>query len=123
MSIRAAVSAKSLNSFAQSVISLNFANARGDNQIKARTFEVPGAGGFLLSEAAVGIEGIYSVDQEIAVFRDEQELAEKIRHFLSHPAERDAITALGASKDAVTGIGPIAPALNRQAVVFTLPGL
>jgi hypothetical protein len=34
-----------------------------------------------------------------------------------------AITALGASKDAVTGIGPIAPALNRQAVVFTLPRL
>jgi len=79
----------------QSVISLNFANARGDNQIKARTFEVPGAGGFLLSEAAVGIEGIYSVDQEIAVFRDEQELAEKIRHFLWHPAERDAIARAG----------------------------
>jgi hypothetical protein len=34
-----------------------------------------------------------------------------------------AITALGVSKDAVTGIGPIAPALNRQAVVFTLPRL
>ena len=34
-----------------------------------------------------------------------------------------AITALGASKDAVTGIGPIAPALNRQAVVYTLPRL
>jgi hypothetical protein len=34
-----------------------------------------------------------------------------------------AITALGVSKDSVTGIGPIAPALNRQAVVFTLPRL
>ena len=34
-----------------------------------------------------------------------------------------AITALGVSKDAVTGIGPVAPALSRQAAVFTLPGL
>lgn len=34
-----------------------------------------------------------------------------------------AITALGGSKDAVTGIGPVAPALSRQAAVFTLPGL
>jgi hypothetical protein len=34
-----------------------------------------------------------------------------------------AITALGVSKDAVIGIGPVAPALTRQAAVFTLPGL
>jgi hypothetical protein len=33
------------------------------------------------------------------------------------------ITALAVSKDAVTGIGPVAPALSRQAAVFTLPGL
>ena len=34
-----------------------------------------------------------------------------------------AITALAVSKDAVTAIGPVAPALSRQAAVFTLPGL
>jgi hypothetical protein len=37
--------------------------------------------------------------------------------------ETPAITALAVSKDAVTGIGPVAPALSRQAAVFTLPGL
>jgi len=31
------------------------------------------------------------------------------------------ITALAVSEDAVTGIGPVAPALSRQAAVFTLP--
>jgi hypothetical protein len=31
------------------------------------------------------------------------------------------ITALGISEDAVTGIGPVAPALSQQAAVFTLP--
>ncbi len=77
------------------MISLNFANARGDNQIKARTFEVPGAGGFLLSESADGIEKFYAVDKEIAVFRGDAELSEKVRHFLAHPAERDAIARAG----------------------------
>jgi hypothetical protein len=33
------------------------------------------------------------------------------------------ITALGLSEGAVTGIGPVAPALSRQAAVFTLPAL
>jgi hypothetical protein len=32
-----------------------------------------------------------------------------------------AITALGVSEDSVTGIGPVAPAVSRQAAVFTLP--
>jgi hypothetical protein len=31
------------------------------------------------------------------------------------------ITALGPSSDAVTGVGPLAPAANDQAVIFTLP--
>ena len=31
------------------------------------------------------------------------------------------ITALAVSEDAVTGIGPVAPALSQQAAVFTLP--
>jgi hypothetical protein len=31
------------------------------------------------------------------------------------------ITVLGISEDAVTGIGPVAPALSRQAAVFSLP--
>ncbi|MGD0246196.1 MAG: hypothetical protein ABSB59_38520 [Streptosporangiaceae bacterium] len=31
------------------------------------------------------------------------------------------VTALAVSQEAVTGIGPVAPALNRQVAVFTLP--
>ncbi len=35
--------------------------------------------------------------------------------------ETPEITALGVTRDAVTGIGPVAPALSRRAAVFTLP--
>lgn len=79
-----------------SVISLNFANSRGrQNQIKARTFEVPGAGGFLLTESAPHLENWYVPDREIAVYQSDQELAEKIKFYLSHPDTRDRIAAAG----------------------------
>jgi spore maturation protein CgeB len=87
-----------------SVISLNFANSpwvwdgilpRQVNQIKARTFEVPGAGGFLLTEWANGLECYYTPGHEIGVFHNLEELADKIRHYLAYPAERDAIAWAG----------------------------
>ena len=83
-----------------SVISLNFTNSgmswRGralkqNSQLKARTFEVPGAGGFLLSERCEGIEACYVPGKEIEVYDTVDELVEKIRYYLSHPGERDAI--------------------------------
>lgn len=72
-----------------SVISLNFANSQGDNQIKARVFEVPGAGGFLLTEHAPGIERYYDVGGEIDTFTDMAELARKIESYLADPSRRD----------------------------------
>ena len=79
----------------KSIINLNFANSRGQNQIKARTFEVPGAGGFLLTEYAPGLEKFYSIGNEIDVFFREEELVEKINYYLSHPDKRDTIAGAG----------------------------
>jgi len=79
----------------ESVISLNFANSQGENQIKARTFEVPGAGGFLLTEAVRSLEAFYEPGREIAVYKVFDELVTKIRYYLSHPHERDAIARAG----------------------------
>lgn len=76
-----------------SVISLNFSKGLygGPNQIKARTFEVPGAGGFLLTENAPGLERWYSPNDEIGVWNDIDELASRIRFYLSNPVDRDAM--------------------------------
>jgi spore maturation protein CgeB len=80
----------------ESVISLNFANAyKGPNQVKARTFEVPGSGGFLLTEYALGLEHCYIFDEEIAVFFSVEDLAEKIKYFLEYPEKRDVIAQAG----------------------------
>ncbi|AFY32515.1 glycosyltransferase [Calothrix sp. PCC 7507] len=79
----------------ESVISLNFANSIGENQIKARTFEVPGAGGFLVTEYTPGLEKHYTLGKEIEVFHNIPELVKKIKYFLEHPQERDAVAWAG----------------------------
>lgn len=88
----------------ESVVSLNFGDSgvhfRGlvpyrSRQIKARVFEVPGAGGLLLTEPAEGIERFFAVGKEIELFRDADELAERIRYFRDHPEARDAVARAG----------------------------
>jgi spore maturation protein CgeB len=79
----------------ESIINLNFANSRGLNQIKARIFEVLGAGGFLLTESAPGIERYYLPDKEIVIFNGVRDLVEKIKYFLSHLDQRDQIAIAG----------------------------
>jgi spore maturation protein CgeB len=88
----------------ESVVSLNFGDSglhvRGlrlyrSRQIKARVFEVPGAGGFLLTQAADGLERFYHDGNEITVFGDANELAAKIRYYLEHLDERDRIAIAG----------------------------
>lgn len=87
-----------------SVISLNFADSglhlRGvlpyrSRQLKARVFEVPGAGGFLLTEASAELARYYDLEREVATFTSAGELAARIRHFLAHPTERDRIAQAG----------------------------
>ncbi len=68
---------------------------RPQPQIKGRNFEIPGFGGFLLTEYAEGIEECFVPDKEIAVFRSVDELREKIRYFLDHEDEREAVRQAG----------------------------
>jgi len=64
-------------------------------QIKARTFEVPGCGGFLLTQAAENVSEYFEPGREIATFNDTDELIAKIRHYLSHESERAAVAERG----------------------------
>ena len=87
-----------------SVISLNFADSgihwRGlvpyrSRQIKARVFEVPGAGGLLLTQPADQLDRYYRLGEEMVVFDSAGQLLERMRHFLAHPDERDRIAVAG----------------------------
>jgi len=87
-----------------SAVSLNFGDSgvvwegwfpARSRQIKARVFEVPGSGGFMLTEPAQDLERYFLPGKEIETFASREELAGKIRHYLDHPAERDAIAMAG----------------------------
>jgi spore maturation protein CgeB len=88
----------------ESIICLNFSDSgfvmpgflpRRNRQVKARIFEVTGAGSFLMTENAEDIDRFFVPDSEIVVFHDIIELADKIKFFLSHPDERDRIAWAG----------------------------
>jgi spore maturation protein CgeB len=90
------------NVYRRSRISLNFSDAGHrtigrprDRQIKARIFEVTGAGGFLLTENVDGLSDNFQLGREIDVFTDLDGLAEKIRLYLAHPELRDSIAQAG----------------------------
>jgi spore maturation protein CgeB len=88
----------------ESVISLNFGDSgmqlRGlrpyrSRQIKARVFEVPGTGGFLLTENAPHLTEYYRAGEEIETFDSLRELVEKVRYYLDRPDARDRIAVAG----------------------------
>ena len=88
----------------ESVISLNFADSGKvldgvrlvrSRQIKARIFEVPGCGGFLMTQPADDLERYYVPGREIETFDDLDDLARKIGHYLAYPEERDRIALAG----------------------------
>lgn len=69
-------------------------------QIKGRNFEIPGCGGFLLTERAENLEDYYEDGKEIVCFAGTNDLIEKARYFLRHEDERAAIAQAGYERTA-----------------------
>lgn len=58
-------------------------------QIKARNFEIPGSGGFELSQYAPEIEDFYNIGKEIAIFTSPDELKRQIEYYLNNDSTRN----------------------------------
>lgn len=98
-----------INVYNNSVITLNFDNGawtpksfigKPDRQIKARTFEVLGYGGFLLTGSHPFLSRYYEIDAEIVAFDDLQDLIQKINFYLANLALRDKIALAGYQRTA-----------------------
>jgi len=63
-----------------------------------RTFEATGCGAFLLAERQFNIAAFFTPGEEIETFSGAPELLDKIRHYLAHPEEREAIAARGRAR-------------------------
>jgi spore maturation protein CgeB len=65
------------------------------SQIKGRTFEVPGSGGFLLTEHVPHLDEYFEVGAEIAAYSSTEDLIEQVRYWLANPDERAAVAEAG----------------------------
>jgi spore maturation protein CgeB len=60
-----------------------------------RLFETTGVGTLLLTEAAPNLPDLFAPGREVVTYEDEDDLVEKIEHYLEHDDERAEIAAAG----------------------------
>ncbi len=95
---RRANSTYRINSFRELKAHLNVLRSGARPQIKGRNFEIPGTGGFLMTEYAEGLEEYFIPEKEISVFYDGDDLIDKVRYYSSHASERESVRQAGHSR-------------------------
>jgi len=63
--------------------------------VKARHFEINACGGFQLSYYVEGLERHYQIGEEIALYGSIEDIVDKVRYYLKHEDEREAIAQRG----------------------------
>lgn len=88
--------------FSRSKINLGFSSCGNTHrtkrrilQVRLRDFEVPMSGGFYMVEYMEELEKFYDVGKEIICYRGHEDLLEKVRYYLVHENEREAIRRAG----------------------------
>jgi spore maturation protein CgeB len=79
--------------FNKTKVNLNLSkSSRGHrDQIKGRDFEIPGCGGFMLRTANSQLGEYFELGKELVTYDKISDLIDKIRYYLEHQDERDAI--------------------------------
>ena len=81
--------------FRNSRINVNMHHLQSTTSLNLRVFDVPAAGGFLLTDYMPGLEEMFEIDREIVVYRSRQELKDKVDYYLSNPKKREEIARRG----------------------------
>ncbi|OGZ27139.1 MAG: hypothetical protein A2365_00520 [Candidatus Nealsonbacteria bacterium RIFOXYB1_FULL_40_15] len=69
--------------------------AKKREQIKGRTFEIPGCGGFMITGKADNIGEYYKENEEIVLYKNTEDLINKIKYYLKAEKEREEIAEKG----------------------------
>jgi spore maturation protein CgeB len=64
-------------------------------QIKGRNFEVPGCGGFLLTENVPHLDRYFEIGKEVALYDTTDDLIDQVGYWLAHEDERAAVAQAG----------------------------
>ncbi len=84
--------------FYLSRINLNITLPSIETGLPQRILDIMGSGGFVLTNYQQEIEDYFVIGQDIEVFRDVDELLEKVSYYLSHEKERLRIAMNGYQK-------------------------
>lgn len=84
--------------FANSRINLNITLRSIESGIPLRALDILACGGFLLSNYQPELAEYFEEGKELALFYDKEDCLNKIRYYLTHEAEREAIARAGQKK-------------------------
>jgi spore maturation protein CgeB len=84
-------------------ITLHFLRHANRDEQDSRTFEIPACGGFMMAEWSRRHGELFEEDREAVFFRNDQELVEKVKHYLARPDECAAIAARGRGRALASG--------------------
>ncbi len=77
--------------YAGAAININATSLQMPKAVNQRLFDVPAAGGFLLTDAQNDVARLFHPETEVATYRDAAELREKVSYYLAHPEVRATI--------------------------------
>lgn len=78
--------------YPQSDVSLNATSLQMKGAVNQRVFDVPAAGGFVLTDAREQLAALFEPGREAAVYAEPGEIEALARHYLAHPAERARVS-------------------------------
>lgn len=84
--------------YSKSRINLGFSEVAGHGDtfcLKGRDFEIPMSGGLYLTEAHPELANVFRPGEEIITYSCIDDLVQKIKYYLSHPEEADAVRKKG----------------------------
>ncbi len=84
--------------YSRSKINLNITSEQLLTALPVRVFDVLACDGFLLTDRREDATRLFEPGRELALYEDAEDLTRRVRHFLEHPKERDAIRQAGGAR-------------------------
>lgn len=79
-------------------INFNCTSQQMKGAVNQRVFDVPVCGGFLLTDHRRQLEDLFEPGREMVCYHDEDEIADLVRYYLAHDAERARIVEAGRAR-------------------------
>ncbi|HED12554.1 MAG TPA: hypothetical protein ENI62_02695 [Gammaproteobacteria bacterium] len=81
--------------YRNSDVNINVSRYQLIESVNQRAFDVPVAGGFLLTDYKTGIDKLFDPGREIICYTDGADLDDKVNYYLAHPEKRQSVIEQG----------------------------